>query len=141
MDGRVEVRLGGARELLISADCAAVASGTATLEAALARCPTVLVYRVGRFLAAFARRVIKGTKYIGLANIIWQRCGGKGDTPPMPELLQEDFTADAVAAILLKWLTNAEARKETISRLDETVHRLDSPGDPLANIVSTIIQS
>ena len=46
---RVEAKVqsGGARELLRSAECAVVASGTATLEAALARCPTVLVYKVG----------------------------------------------------------------------------------------------
>jgi lipid-A-disaccharide synthase len=135
---RVEIRLGGARELLKTAKCAAVASGTATLEAALARCPTVLVYRVGAVLAAFARRVIKGTKYIGLANIVWERCGGVGDAPPMPELLQEDFTAEAVSAVLMKWLSDEAARKEAVSRLDETVRHLDSPGDPLANIVAVI---
>ena len=139
MPDGVEVRLGGARDLLRSADCAAVASGTATLEAALARCPTVLVYRVGCILAAFARRVIKGTKYIGLANIVWQRCGGEGDVPPMPELLQEDFTADAVASILSKWLSSAEARNEAAKRLDDTVRRLDSRGDPLDGIVSVVM--
>ena len=138
---RLDVRKGGAREILRAADCAAVASGTATLEAALARCPTVLVYRVGRILAAFARHVIKGTKYIGLANIVWQRCGGEGDVPPMPELLQENFTPEAVAEILGKWLASAEARKETVSRLDEAVRHLDTAGDPLANIVAVIVQS
>ena len=138
---RVEVQLGGARELLGSAECAVVASGTATLEAALARCPTVLVYRVGPLLAAIARRVIKGTKYIGLANIIWERCQGEGDSPPMPELLQEDFTADSVAAILTKWLADAEERKKVSERLDKTVRRIDSPGEPLEKIVGIITQS
>ena len=66
----LEVRRGGAREVLRRADAAVVASGTATLEAALAGCPTVLVYRVGWFFAAFARIVIKGVKHLGLANII-----------------------------------------------------------------------
>ena len=136
---RVEVRLGGARELLRAADCAAVASGTATLEAALARCPTVLVYRVGRILAAFARRVIKGTKYIGLANIVWDRCGREGDVPPMPELLQEDFTSDSVAAHLDKWLNDAGARKEAIARLDRAVAHLDTDGDPLAKIIDIVL--
>ena len=135
----VKVQLGGARGLLRSADCAAVASGTATLEAALARCPTLLVYRVGRILAAFARRVIKGTKYIGLANIVWQRCGGTGDKPPMDELLQEAFTPEAVAARLNAWLEDDEARKAVEKRLDETVRKLDTEEDPLALIVKELV--
>lgn len=135
----IKVQLGGARGLLRSADCAAVASGTATLEAALARCPTLLVYRVGRILAAFARRVIKGTKYIGLANIVWQRCGGTGDKPPMDELLQEAFTPEAVAARLNAWLQDDEARKAVEKRLDETVRKLDTEEDPLALIVKELV--
>ena len=138
--GAVKVQLGGARDLLRRADCAAVASGTATLEAALARCPTLLVYRVGRILAAFARRVIKGTKYIGLANIVWQRCGGSGDTPPMTELLQEDFTPEAVASHLNAWLGDASLRAEASRRLDETVRKLDTNGDPLARIADIVTE-
>lgn len=134
----VKVQLGGARDLLRRADCAAVASGTATLEAALARCPTLLVYRVGRLLAAFARHVIKGTKYIGLANIVWQRCGGTGDTPPMVELLQEDFTPEAVASHINTWLADDTARAEASKRLDETVRKLDTDGDPLARIADIV---
>ena len=134
----VEVRRGGARELLKSARCAAVASGTATLEAALARCPTVLVYRVGPLLAAFARRVIKGTKYIGLANIVWERCGGKGSTPPMPELLQENFTAEAVADILGGWLSDSASCSAAAMRLDEAVRHLESEGDPLGIIAEIV---
>jgi lipid-A-disaccharide synthase len=135
---KVNVQLGGARDLLRRADCAAVASGTATLEAALARCPTLLVYRVGRILAAFARRVIKGTKYIGLANIVWQRCGGTGDTPPMEELLQEAFTPEAVVTRINAWLSDDDARRAVSKRLDETVRKLDTDDDPLARIVKCI---
>ena len=134
----IKVQLGGARELLRQADCAAVASGTATLEAALARCPTLLVYRVGRVLAAFARRVIKGTKYIGLANIVWQRCGGTGDTPPMEELLQEGFTPEAVASRLNAWLADDGARRAIAKRLDETVRKLDTNDDPLDRIIKDV---
>ena len=135
----ITVQLGGARELLRIADCAAVASGTATLEAALARCPTLLVYRVGRLLAAFARRVIKGTRYIGLANIVWQRCGGTGDEPPMEELLQEAFMPKAVAERLNFWLANPDARRLAAERLDETVRKLDTDGDPLARIAGHVL--
>jgi len=125
-----EVQKGGARDLLRGATCAAVASGTATLEAALARCPTVLVYVVSPLLAWFARRVIKGVHYIGLANVIWEKSGGRGEAP-MPELLQEAFTPEAVADRLAPLLSDAGARAEARSRLDQAMALLHSDGDAL----------
>lgn len=124
----VEVQRGKARDLLRMADCAAVASGTATLEAALARCPTVLVYAVGPFLAWFARRVIKGVKHVGLANIVAEKCGFD---PPMPELLQEDFTPAAVAAQLGGWLADDSLRAAAAERLDRAMGYLQADGEPL----------
>ena len=134
---------GGARELLRRADCAVVASGTATLEAALARCPTVLVYRVGRLLGWFARRVIKGVRHVGLANIVWEKCvadggNGKPDAAPMPELLQEDFTAANVRARLDQWLASPAARDEARRRLDATMAHLAGSGDPLGRVVAAL---
>ena len=125
----VLVQSGGARELLRSAECAAVASGTATLEAALARCPTVLVYAVSPMLAWFARRVIKGTKHIGLANVIAVR---SGIPPPMPELLQEDFTPEAVADRLEGFLSDGESRREAVAALDLAMSKLESDGAAIA---------
>ncbi len=128
----VEVVDGGAREVLRMARCAAVASGTATLEAALARCPTVLVYAVSPWLAWFARRVIKGISHIGIANVVWEksrgRDGGADGGAPMPELLQEDFTAEAVAERLLPWMSDQTARETAAARLDETRRLLRSDG-------------
>jgi len=126
----VEVRRGGARDLLRRATCAVVASGTATLEAALARCPTVLVYAVSPFLAWFARRVIKGVRHIGLANVIWEKSGGTGEAP-MPELLQEAFTPEAVAARVAPLLAEPAARSAATARLDAAMSLLHSDGDAL----------
>lgn len=123
-----EVVKGGARDLLRRADCAAVASGTATLEAALAHCPTVLVYAVSALFAWFARRVITGVRHIGLANVIAEKSGVE---PPMPELLQEAFTPEAVAAQLAAWLDDAEARACASRALDAVMARLHSDGDAL----------
>ena len=125
----VEIQKGKARELLRVADCAAVASGTATLEAALVRCPTVLVYAVGPLLAWFARRVIKGVKHVGLANVVAEKCGFE---PPMPELLQEDFTPGAVADQLNAWLSDSAVRSAAAKRLDDAMGYLQADGDPLA---------
>ena len=124
----VEVRRGQARALLRSADCAAVASGTATLEAALVRCPTVLVYAVSPLLAWILRRVITGVRHAGLANIIAEKCGFE---PPMPELLQEDFTSEAVAKQLTAWLSDPAARTEASARLDSAMAYLRADGDPI----------
>lgn len=136
-DDGLTVRLGGARELLLQADCAVVASGTATLEAALAGCPTALVYKVDAFLAWFARRVIKGVKHIGLANIIWEKSGAEGPEP-MPELLQEDFTAERVAGTIGPWLSDPAARKAATAALEAVVKRLDTGGSSIARIVAAI---
>ena len=139
----VKVVRGGARELLARSRCAAVASGTATLEAALARCPTVLVYRVSPLFAWLARRVIKGVRHIGLANIIWEKApesaGLDRASSPMPELLQEDFTADAVADRLGAWLADATAREQAVKRLDETVSLIATDSDPLATIAGFLV--
>ena len=132
-----EVVKGGARDLLRQADCAAVASGTATLEAALARCPTVLVYAVSPLLAWFARRVITGVKHIGLANVIAEKSGVE---PPMPELLQEAFTPEAVAAQLGAWLNDAEARARASRALDDVMARLHSDGDVLGLAAREIVE-
>ena len=136
----ITVQKGGARALLRCATCAAVASGTATLEAALARCPTVLVYAVSPLLAWFARRVIRGVHYIGLANVIWEKSGAVGE-PPMPELLQEAFTPQAVAAQLTPLLTDATARAAAVRRLDAAMARLQSGGNALGLAAREILKT
>lgn len=133
----VEILDGKARETLLYADVAIVASGTATLEAALARCPTVLVYKVDRFLAWFLRHAITGVKHVGLANIIWEKGGSKGPQP-MPELLQEDFTAGNVAKILQDWLDNRDLHDKTAARLGEIVGSLKEGASPIENIFKII---
>jgi len=127
----VAIQDGGARELLGRATCAVVASGTATLEAALMKCPTVLVYRVGAITAAIARRVIKGVRHVGLANIVAEKAGVEC---PMPELLQEDFTVEAVVNLVSGWLENESSRIEAREKLGRTMRLLRGEGDPLGRI-------
>lgn len=134
----VEIVSGGAREILLSADAAVVASGTATLEAALARCPTALVYKVDAFLAWFARRVIKGVRHIGLANVVWEKSGAEG-LQPMPELLQEDFTAENVARTVRPWLEDSAARAAAVGALDAVVRRLGTGSSPMERIAAAVL--
>ena len=132
----VEVTLGGARDLLRRAACAAVASGTATLEAALAGCPTVLVYRVSAVLAWFARRVIRGVKHIGLANVIAEKAGVE---PPMPELLQEAFTPEGVAEQLGQWLDDVGARRAATDRLARTMALMKTEEGAIRRIATAVL--
>lgn len=135
-DCNVEVTQGEARKALARADAAIVASGTATLEAALIGCPTVLVYKVGWVFAFLARRFIKGVRHVGLANIIAEKAG----VPcPMPELLQENFTSQNVLAALKPWLTDASANAEARHALERTMTLLRSDGNALAKIARLVM--
>ena len=145
---------GGARDVLRASDAAAVASGTATLEAALARIPTALVYATTPFFAFLLRYLVTGVRFAGLANIIAERCayGGKdppkrrpGEGPgkggPMPELLQEEFTPTALADILAPWLSDSAARDAAVARLDSATALLRSDGDALGLAACEILQT
>jgi len=123
------------RGLLERAQCAVVASGTATLEAALAGCPTVLVYKVGRLLAAFLRRAIKGIRHVGLANIVAEKSGAPC---PMPELLQEDFTAGNVRSYVERWLGDTAEREKATAALSAAVSLLKPDGGALERIARAV---
>jgi lipid-A-disaccharide synthase len=84
---------GHATVALQAADVGLVASGTATLEAALARCPHVIFYKVARLTARMvARRLL--LPYVGLPNVLAGRF-------VVPELLQDDATAGNLAQAAL----------------------------------------
>jgi len=102
---------GAARQVMLQAHTAAVASGTATLEACLMRCPTVLVYDAPFLTYLIAKLFVKGIKHLGLANIIAGR-------EVMPELLQRDFTPERLADQLYRYLTDAGARAAACADMD-----------------------
>ena len=94
---------------LAAADCAIVASGTATVEAALLGTPMVVIYRVAPVTAAILRRMIR-TPFIAMVNLI----AGKR---AVPELIQEDFTPSAVEAEVRQLLVSVDARDEMKANL------------------------
>ena len=79
---------GATYDALAAADCAIVASGTATVEAALLGTPMVVVYKVTPITAAILRHMIR-TPFIGMVNLIAGR-------RVVPELIQDAFTPEAV---------------------------------------------
>jgi lipid-A-disaccharide synthase len=91
-----------ARAVLLHARASIVASGTATVEAALIGNPFVVVYRVSRITYAVAQRVIR-VAHVAMVNLIAGR-------RIVPELIQHDFTASKVVDQLRPLLENEEAR-------------------------------
>ena len=83
-----------------------MASGTATIEAALLGTPMVVIYRVSRTTAAILRHMIR-TPFIGMVEPVAGR-------RVVPELIQDDFTPAAVAAELRYLLESPDARDEMI---------------------------
>jgi lipid-A-disaccharide synthase len=98
-----------ARAVLQHARASIVASGTATVEAALIGNPFVVVYRVSRVTYAVARRVVR-VAHVGMVNLIAGR-------RIVPELIQNDFTASKVVEQLRPLLENHEARETMQSDL------------------------
>jgi lipid-A-disaccharide synthase len=96
------ILFGHAHEALAAADVALVASGTATLEAALLRCPHVITYKMPASTYWLMRRH-KRLPYVGLPNIL------AGEFVA-PEILQKDATADNLAQALLNLLHDPTVR-------------------------------
>lgn len=124
---------GQARHVMLQAHAAAVTSGTATLEACLMRCPTVLVYIASRVTYWIGRWLIKGVKHLGLANIIAGR-------EVMPELIQDAFTPQRLADQLQRYLTDTDARAQTLTALDET-NALLGTGDASTRAADAIVSA
>lgn len=116
----VQVTEGGVYDLMQIADAALAASGTVTLEAALMRLPTVLVYRVSPLTYWLGRRLLK-TEYIGLPNIVAGR-------RVIPELLQDEATPQRMAETLARLIPDGAPRREMIAALGEVRARLGTPG-------------
>ncbi len=76
----------GLHALLTSADLALVASGTATLEAALCGTPMVVVYRTSAFSWSIASRLVK-VRWVSLVNIV-------AGEEVVPELIQHGLTVE-----------------------------------------------
>ncbi|MEM6707545.1 MAG: lipid-A-disaccharide synthase [Pseudomonadota bacterium] len=83
-----------AQRALTACDAALVKSGTSTLEAMLLRRPMVVSYRLGRLSHAVLRRLVHA-RYFALPNIL-------AAEELVPELIQDDATAERLAGAFLK---------------------------------------
>lgn len=118
----LDVRLvdGQAQRVLIAADVVMVASGTASLEAALCKRPMVVVYRLGMLSAWVLRRLkLVKSKFFAQPNLL-------ADRRIVGEYFQEQIVPEAIAAELLRWLDDAPRRlalEEEFSRIHVELKR------------------
>ena len=105
---------------LSAAHLAVVASGTATVEAALAATPTIIIYRVSPLTFAVARRLVR-VRHAGMANLL------AGETL-FPELLQDDFTPARLAREVLALVADPQRLQALRRGLAQVIERLGGPG-------------
>ncbi|MDA8384387.1 MAG: lipid-A-disaccharide synthase [Betaproteobacteria bacterium] len=108
------VLFGHAHSAMTAADAVLVASGTATLEAALLKRPMVVAYRVSRLTWKLAKRKAY-LPYLGLPNILAGRF-------VVPEFLQEDATPENLAQAVLNVMDSEPIRRAQVRQFEE-LHR------------------
>jgi lipid-A-disaccharide synthase len=109
---------------LAAADLVIVSSGTATVETALLGTPMIVVYRLSPMTARLAKLLVR-TRFFSMVNLIAGRA-------VVPELIQDDFTADRVAEEAGKLLPSTKEGKlraeEMRQGLAEVQRLLGPPG-------------
>ncbi len=104
---------GCSHEALAACDVTLIASGTATLEAALYKRPMVIAYRI-HALSYLLMKHKKLQPWVGLPNILLEDFA-------VPELLQHEATPEALANATLAWLDDP-ARGEALASRFRTLH-------------------
>ena len=117
-------------DLMSISGAAIAASGTATLETALLGIPTVIVYKVAALTAFIARHLIT-VPYVGLPNIVAGR-------KILPELLQEDATAENISAAALRLLQPGEERQNALLNMARLREELGG-GGVLERVAQTVL--
>lgn len=107
----IQIVAGQSHTVLAACDVTLIASGTATLEAALFKRPMVIAYHMAWFSWQIMRRK-KLQPWVGLPNILCRDF-------VVPELLQEAATPKALAASVLDWLDAHETNTKRIQSIEQ----------------------
>ena len=108
--------LADARSALVHSRAAVVASGTATVEAAMMGTPFVMVYRVSPLSFALGRPLVK-LRHFAMVNLI-------AGEEVVPELVQADFTAENILSRLHPLLADTPERARMLAGLAQVRERL-----------------
>jgi lipid-A-disaccharide synthase len=107
----VTINKGESLKTLAASDLAVVASGTATLQAALLNVPLVVVYKVFPLTYFLGRMIVRGVKHISLVNIL-------SDREVVKELFQKDATVGQILQELKKILSDEYHKKNMLDAYD-----------------------
>jgi lipid-A-disaccharide synthase len=117
---RVDVLEGRTYEVMAASDVILVASGTATLEAALLGTPMVVCYRASRVTEIFVRLLVR-VPWASLPNIVAGR-------PIVPEILQDEVSGERLAAEVSRLLDDPLAATAQRTAFKDLRARLGEPG-------------
>ncbi|NNB47425.1 lipid-A-disaccharide synthase [Pseudomonas chlororaphis] len=106
---------GQSHQALAACDAVLIASGTATLEALLYKRPMVVAYRLAPLTFWILKRMVK-SPYISLPNLLAQRL-------LVPELLQDDATAEALAQTLSPLIEDGQEQTRGFDEIHRTLRR------------------
>ena len=107
-------------DLVSAADLVLVASGSASLETALLGRPMVILYRLSTMSYWVARALVR-VPFIGMPNLIL-------GAEVVPELIQQDVTAERIAAEARAILNDPARAAEIEAGLQKVRRRLGEPG-------------
>jgi lipid-A-disaccharide synthase len=116
----IDLVSGRTYELMSAADTLLIASGTATLEAALLGTPMVICYRVSRLTELIARALTR-VQWIGLPNLVSGRA-------VVPELIQGEVTGARLAEEAARLLDDPVAATAQRAAFKDLRARLGEPG-------------
>jgi len=116
----IELVSGHTYEVMAAADTLLIASGTATLEAALLGAPMVICYRVSRLTELLARALTR-VQWIGLPNLVSGRA-------VVPELIQGEVTGARLAQEATRLLDHPVAATAQRAAFKDLRARLGEPG-------------
>ncbi len=130
----VELAKGPVREVFEKSRLVVAASGTVTLEAAIAGVPMVIIYKVSPLSAKLGKALIR-VRHVGLANLIAGR-------EVVPELLQNDATPEKIAKKVYQMLLDETALENMRGQMLTVREQLGEPGAShrLADIAFEMMQ-
>ena len=128
--GKFSIVTGDARSIMGRVNVGMVASGTATLEAALSELPFVLIYRVA-WLTYLAARLVVKVKYLGMPNVLANR-------EIVPEFIQHKAQPRAIAAAVARLLTDKTERTRMLTDFAGVAQKLGR-GEASVNAAEAIV--
>jgi len=127
----IQVLEGQTWDVLASADLALAASGTVTIEATLLGTPMITFYRLSRMSWWMGRHLVK-VPFLSMVNLV-------ADKHVVPELIQDDFTAERTAQEALSLLGDEAARDRMKRDLRVVAEELSTPQDPM-EVAASIVE-